>query len=149
MIARPYLSTRCKVVAGSVAIPGPGACRRPSWSLTIKVATNWVASLFRKKIRIPMGTRLTSEGIFVFCGGCATAVAVGDLVEVTGLAEEFFGMSQIDVTGAEGAVSVASSDNPLPSRPRRLTCRQAAAQKRQRLLKTLRGCWSASRIRFT
>ena len=57
----------------------------------------------------------TSEGIFVYCSGCATDVAVGDLVQVTGMPEEFFGMSQIDVTGSEGVVGVISSDNLLPT----------------------------------
>jgi predicted extracellular nuclease len=56
----------------------------------------------------------TSEGIFVYCGGCATDVAVGDKVQVTGQAEEFFGMSQIDVTGG-GTVTVMSSGNALPT----------------------------------
>ncbi len=58
----------------------------------------------------------TSEGIFVFCGGCDTDVAVGDLVQVTGEAEDFFGMSQLDVpAAASGAVTVVSSGNALPT----------------------------------
>lgn len=57
----------------------------------------------------------TSEGIFVFCGGCATDVAVGDLVQVTGQPVDFFGMSQIDVTVSLGEVAVVSSANPLPT----------------------------------
>ncbi len=56
---------------------------------------------------------MTSEGIFVFCETCPTAVAVGDRVEVTGTAVEFFGTTQIDVTG--GSVSVTSNANPLPT----------------------------------
>ncbi len=56
----------------------------------------------------------TSEGIFVYCNPCAAEVNVGDLVEVTGLPEDFFGMSQIDVTGSNGVVNVLSSSNPLP-----------------------------------
>ena len=56
----------------------------------------------------------TSEGIFVFCGSCTTDVAVGDQVDVTGQAEEFFGMSQIDITGG-GTVTVMSSGNSLPT----------------------------------
>ncbi|MEO0598447.1 MAG: ExeM/NucH family extracellular endonuclease, partial [Chloroflexota bacterium] len=58
---------------------------------------------------------LTSEGIFVFCGSCSTDVVVGDLVQVTGLAEDFFDMSQIDVTGDGASVTVISSENPLPT----------------------------------
>ncbi len=57
----------------------------------------------------------TSEGIFVYCNSCPVAVAVGDLVTVTGAQTEFFGMSQLDVTGAGGAVSVTSSGNALPT----------------------------------
>tara|TARA_A100000171_G_scaffold52985_1_gene75012 strand:+ start:8091 stop:12812 length:4722 start_codon:yes stop_codon:yes gene_type:complete len=56
---------------------------------------------------------MTSEGIFVFCQSCPTAVAVGDRVEVSGTVVEFFGTTQIDVTG--GSVSVTSNANPLPT----------------------------------
>ena len=57
----------------------------------------------------------TSEGIFVFCrGGCPT-VATGDLVTVTGTAEEFFGMSQVDMSFGSGTAVVESSGNPLPA----------------------------------
>jgi len=56
----------------------------------------------------------TSEGIFVYCGNCSTDVAVGDQVEVIGQTEEYFGMSQIGVTGG-GSVSVLSSGNSLPT----------------------------------
>ncbi len=57
----------------------------------------------------------TSEGVFVYCNSCPDAVNVGDLVEVTGLAVEFFGMTQIDVTVTGGLVSVLSSGNTLPT----------------------------------
>lgn len=57
----------------------------------------------------------TSEGVFVFCDNCGTEVAVGDLVEVTGLPSDFFGMSQIDASATGGAVSVLSSGNALPT----------------------------------
>ena len=56
----------------------------------------------------------TSEGIFVFCSGCSTAVSVGDKVRVTGASSEFFGMSQLTASTV-GSVSVASSGNPLPT----------------------------------
>lgn len=56
----------------------------------------------------------TSEGIFVFCSGCPTAVSVGDKVRVTGSASDFNGMSQLTATTA-ASVSVLSSGNPLPS----------------------------------
>lgn len=55
---------------------------------------------------------LTSEGIFVYCGNpCQENVAVGDMVEVMGLASDRFGMSQI----AADHLRVISSGNPLPS----------------------------------
>ncbi len=58
------------------------------------------------------GNAMTSEGIFVYCGStCDTDVAVGDLVEVTGSAADFNGMSQISAD----AISVISSSNPLPT----------------------------------
>jgi predicted extracellular nuclease len=57
----------------------------------------------------------TSEGIFVYCGFCDDAVVVGDLVQVTGLAEDFFDMSQIDVTESGSSVVVVSSGNALPT----------------------------------
>ena len=60
------------------------------------------------------GDPATSEGIFVFCSGCPTAVSVGDKVRVTGAASEFFDMSQLSATTA-GSVSVLSSGNPLPT----------------------------------
>ena len=57
----------------------------------------------------------TSEGIFVYCNTCPTDVAVGDAVDVTGLAVDFFGMTQIDVTTAGGNSTVLSSGNTLPT----------------------------------
>jgi predicted extracellular nuclease len=59
------------------------------------------------------GNTATSEGIFVFCGSCATDVNVGDAVTVTGEVSEFFGKTQISVTG--GSVVVTSSGNTLPT----------------------------------
>ncbi|WP_344842084.1 ExeM/NucH family extracellular endonuclease [Celeribacter arenosi] len=54
---------------------------------------------------------MTSEGIFVFTGG-GTAVSLGDLVEVTGDAAEYFGMTQI---ASVSNVTVVSSGNALPT----------------------------------
>ncbi len=56
------------------------------------------------------GNALTSEGIFIFTGGAA-APAVGDLVEVTGTAGEFFGETQIN---ADDVITI-SSGNDLPT----------------------------------
>ncbi|MDX1613864.1 MAG: ExeM/NucH family extracellular endonuclease [Candidatus Promineifilaceae bacterium] len=57
----------------------------------------------------------TSEGIFVYCDECSIDVSVGDAVQVVGEAEEFFGMSQIDVTEFGGEVVILSSGNGLPA----------------------------------
>ncbi len=57
----------------------------------------------------------TSEGIFVYCNTCADAVSVGDLVEVTGVVAEFFGMTQIDVTGGAAKVEVLNNAQALPT----------------------------------
>lgn len=56
----------------------------------------------------------TSEGIFVFCSSCPTAVSVGDAVRVTGSSSEFFGMTQLTASGAT-SVTVLSTGNPLPT----------------------------------
>jgi hypothetical protein len=69
----------------------------------------------------------TSDGIFVFTGG-APAVAVGDLVEVTGDVQEFFGLTEIGnasvvITGSDlSAVPApvafnAAVPSPDPSTP--------------------------------
>ncbi len=55
---------------------------------------------------------MTSEGIFVYCDSCPTAVNVGDKVRVTGSASEFNNMSQITPTAA---VTVVNSGNALPT----------------------------------
>ena len=60
----------------------------------------------------------TSEGVFIFCRGqCPDpdALAVGDLVQVRGLVNEYFGMTQISSNASGGAISVISSGNDLPT----------------------------------
>ena len=54
----------------------------------------------------------TSEGIFVFCGGCPTAVAEGQRVRVTGSVSEFFNLTEITATTA-GSVVVTNAGNNL------------------------------------
>lgn len=62
------------------------------------------------------GNPLTSEGIFAKCGSrCPTGLRVGDLVRVVGTAGEAFTTTQIDATVTNGAVTILSSGNPLPS----------------------------------
>ncbi|WP_300040223.1 ExeM/NucH family extracellular endonuclease [uncultured Paracoccus sp.] len=54
---------------------------------------------------------LTSEGIFVYTGG-GTAVALGDLVQLDGTVDEYFGMTQL--TGISEVVTV-STGNEMPT----------------------------------
>ncbi|MEQ1911733.1 MAG: ExeM/NucH family extracellular endonuclease, partial [Vicinamibacterales bacterium] len=54
----------------------------------------------------------TSEGIFVFCGGCPTAIAEGQRVRVTGVVSEFFNMTEITASTA-GSVVVTNAGNSL------------------------------------
>ncbi len=62
------------------------------------------------------GDDATSEGLFVFCRGSCPTVAAGDLVQVAGEAEEFFGMTQVSATSAVGGrITVLSSGNVLPT----------------------------------
>ncbi len=56
----------------------------------------------------------TSEGIFVYCGSCLTDVSVGDLVRVTGLANDFFGMSQLTAT-FDFDIEILDSAQSLPT----------------------------------
>ena len=55
----------------------------------------------------------TSEGIFIYCDSCPTLVSPGDLVTVSGEAEDYFGMTQILATSSEN-LSVLSNANTLP-----------------------------------
>ncbi len=54
----------------------------------------------------------TSEGIFIFCGGCTTAVAEGQRVKATGTVSEFSGMTEITASTA-GSVVVTDAGNNL------------------------------------
>jgi uncharacterized repeat protein (TIGR01451 family) len=54
----------------------------------------------------------TSEGVFVFCGGCSAAVAEGQRVRVTGTVSEFFDNTEITASTA-GSVVVTGAGNNL------------------------------------
>src|SRR5262249_37321159 len=54
----------------------------------------------------------TSEGIFVFCIGCPTAVAEGQRVRATGTVSEFFNMTEITASTAPSVV-VTDAGNHL------------------------------------
>src|SRR5262249_34847181 len=53
----------------------------------------------------------TSEGIFVFCNTCATAVAEGQKVQATGTVSEFNNMTEISATTAASVVVTNSGNN--------------------------------------
>ena len=55
----------------------------------------------------------TSDGIFVYLGSQTDVVSVGDGVEVTGTAQEYYEMTEI--VAAPGDVSLLSNGNPLPA----------------------------------
>ncbi|HEX6099152.1 MAG TPA: ExeM/NucH family extracellular endonuclease [Thermoanaerobaculia bacterium] len=53
----------------------------------------------------------TSEGIFIFCSGCPTAVAEGQRVRVTGTVSEFNNMTQITASTAPSIVVTNAGNN--------------------------------------
>ncbi|GAA1703261.1 ExeM/NucH family extracellular endonuclease [Microcella alkalica] len=55
-----------------------------------------------------------SDGLFVFTGSQTHAVAIGDLVEVTGVASENFGQTQVSATTA-GQVTLVQADAGIPA----------------------------------
>ena len=59
----------------------------------------------------------TSEGLFVFEGSNANSVSVGQVVDVTGVVQEFQGQTQVSLTAVEGcgtAVVLVPADVQLP-----------------------------------
>jgi uncharacterized repeat protein (TIGR01451 family) len=54
---------------------------------------------------------LTSEGIFVFCNACPTAVAEGQRVQVQGTVSEFFNMTELTATTAASVVVTNAGNN--------------------------------------
>ena len=59
------------------------------------------------------GDANTSDGIFVYLGVSALVVDVGDLVEVTGTVNEYYGLTEIMADPVN--VSLISDGNPLPT----------------------------------
>jgi uncharacterized protein len=55
----------------------------------------------------------TSDGIFIYLGVAQDAVQTGDLVEIAGLAQEYFGLTEISTSPA--SVTILSSGLPLPA----------------------------------
>ena len=66
------------------------------------------------------GDPATSDGIFVFEGSNANAVSLGDVVQVTGVAQEFQGQTQIGASSVEscgttGTVTPVALSLPVPA----------------------------------
>lgn len=55
----------------------------------------------------------TSDGIYVYLAGRIQVVNPGDLVDVTGVVQEYYGRTEIDTTPDD--VTIISSGNPLPN----------------------------------
>ena len=59
------------------------------------------------------GNSTTSDGIFVYLGERIQAVSAGDLVEASGLVQEYYGMTEIKAAAQD--VLVLSHGSPLPA----------------------------------
>ncbi len=55
----------------------------------------------------------TSDGVFVYIGERLEVVSSGDKVELTGVVQEYYGMTEIIASSA--AVNILSHNNPLPT----------------------------------
>jgi 5'-nucleotidase len=56
-----------------------------------------------------------SDGVFVYLGSRTTTGVIGDLVQVTGVVTEYYGLTEISASGSGGGVEVVSSGNALPT----------------------------------
>ncbi len=55
----------------------------------------------------------TSDGVFVYLGSAVNVASLGDLVEVTGVAQEYYGMTEI--AASPSGVVVLAGGQPLPA----------------------------------
>ena len=109
--------TRIHDVQGSgAATPMPGA------TVTLDAivigsyqGSNQLSGFFLQEANVDADANpATSEGIFVFCGSCPTAVVEGQRVQVTGTVSEFNNMTEVTASTA-GSVVIVSSGNALPT----------------------------------
>lgn len=84
----------------------------------------------------------TSEAVFVFLGSRAatTALAVGDRIQVTGVAGEFNGLTQISASAASAVVTVLESGVALPA-PAPLPADPAVREAHEGMLVAPQGDW--------
>ena len=76
----------------------------------------------------------------MFCRGSCPTVAAGDLVQVSGEVDEFFGMTQVSATtGIGGRITRLSSGNALPGRRARSPCRPAGSTRAEATFEPVEG----------
>ncbi|VXB83126.1 ExeM/NucH family extracellular endonuclease [Frigoribacterium sp. 9N] len=63
---------------------------------------------------LDLATHVASDALFVYSASTASSVAVGDYVEVDGTVTEFFGLTQITVTGAASLRALDASSVVAP-----------------------------------
>ncbi|WP_254065147.1 MULTISPECIES: ExeM/NucH family extracellular endonuclease [unclassified Frigoribacterium] len=63
---------------------------------------------------LDLATHVASDALFVYSASTASSVAVGDYVEVDGTVTEFFGLTQITVTGAASLRALDASTVAAP-----------------------------------
>ena len=102
----------CAVQGSGLSSPFVGRTVRVSGVVTADFDTGSPKGFFVQSENCD-GDPSTSDGIFIFLGERAEVVSVGDRVRVTGLVDEYFGMTEIQASPS--GVVVLSSSNPLPS----------------------------------
>jgi len=76
-------------------------------------STEWSGFILQEEDADADANMTTSEGIFVYCGLCTTAVSEGQIVSVTGTAEEYFNNSQIGADTASDIISITDAGNNM------------------------------------
>jgi len=113
-ITTPISTTLISAIQGTgLSVINPGATVRVEAVVTAdyQEADELRGFFIQEETTDEDGDPMSSEGIFVYCNDCLTDVAEGDLVELTGLQEEFFDMSQIDISANSSEVTILSSGN--------------------------------------
>ncbi len=131
----------------AVAITGPVTCRASSPACS-SATTRSTRSSSRKRTPTPMPIRQPRRASSCSAEQLPDVVATGDLVTVTGDAEEFFGMSQIDIAFGSGTAVHRELREPASDCRRRSTSLQRPARWQRGPSRTSRACWSRSPTRW-
>jgi 5'-nucleotidase len=83
---------------------------------------------------LDLSTHVASDALFVYSASTASSVAVGDYVEVDGTVTEFFGLTQITVTGAS---SLRPLDASTVAAPRAATVGLPATEAQRESLESM------------